>query len=318
MSYDGDFVCQEAMPGWACHMPEMSTLGILFFLEAILCVLFFISAWRRFNRTHPNRSGYWSMTSDIVFWVFMTIWCIYEGLLRTVYFPYDRMTLNFFYSALIGLTYLIPLSAMILMICELLIDYRGSSKRFLTLFRVIFAMFFGAFVILGIGFSMVIWGEENNPGSSIALWHGCLDLIIALFVGAPAYSLMRLISFPVVPTEHRKCISITKVLTAIFCGIMVIRSLYNITHGLGCNPVDQTLAKESMLPGKPSWKARTLQLVFVFLFDFCTSIAAICGVWTWRMNDVKFADRHFCEPESVLTQEGDVDGRHEFAPIWNR
>jgi hypothetical protein len=318
MAADDDWVCRQAMPGWSCHMPEMSILGILFFLEAILCVFCFISQYRRYARLHPNMPGYCSMTSDLVFWVFMTIWCIYEGLLRSVHFSYNLVTFNFFYGALIGISYLIPLSAVIMMICHLLLDYRGSSKRIMTLFRVIFAMFFGAFLVLAVGFAVVTWDYPNDPTSPMALWHGCIDLIIAVFVGAPAYALMRMISFPVVPVEHRKCLSVTKVLTAVFCAIMFIRCIYNITHGLRCNFLDKWFTKESAKPGKPSWKARTVQAVLVFIFDFCSSMAAIFGVSIWRANDVKFADKKFFRAELASTQEGDLQGHARELPREHR
>jgi hypothetical protein len=90
---------------------------------------------------------------------------------------------------------------------------------------------------------------------------------------------------------------------------MIFRSLYDLTHGLGFNPLDKTLAAESLQPGKPSWKARTIQALLVFLFDFCTSISVICGVGTWRMNDVKFADKRFYQVELGSTQEGELDGK---------
>jgi hypothetical protein len=305
---DGDFVCQQVMPGWACHMPEMSVLGILFFLEALLCIICFISEYRRYGSTHPNQPGYWSQTSDIIFWVFMIIWCIYEGIIRSVYFPYDQVTLNFFYTGMIDIFYLIPLSAVIMMICQLLIDYRGSSKRVLTLFRVVFTMFVGAFLVLGVVFAMVSWDDPDDPNSPMALWHGCTDLIIAIFVTAPAYALMKIISFPSVPAEHKKCISITKILTPMFCAIMSLRCLYNITHGLHCNPLDQWFTGESMKSGKPSWKSRLYQAGVVFVFDFCSSISVILGVKTWKANDVKFADKKFYRTELVSTQEGDIEG----------
>jgi hypothetical protein len=195
-----------------------------------------------------------------------------------------------------------------MMICHLLIDYRGSPKGVLTLFRVIFAMFFGAFLVLGTVFAIVSWNDPNDPNSAMALWHGCTDLIIALFVTAPAYALMRIISFPSVPAEHKRCISITKILTPIFCAIMLLRCLYNITHGLHCNPVDKWFLDESMKPGKPSWKARMYQAIGVFVFDFCSSISVILGVRTWKVNNVKFADKSFYRAELASTQEGDFEG----------
>jgi hypothetical protein len=141
------------------------------------------------------------------------------------------------------------------MICELLIDYCGSSKRVLTLFRVIFAMFFTAFLMLGVGLAVVNWDSPDDPNSARALWHDCTDLIIALFASVPAYALMGMVSFPVVPAENRKCLATGKVLTVVFCAIMLLRCLYNITHGLHCNPIDQWFAQESTKPGKPSWRA---------------------------------------------------------------
>jgi hypothetical protein len=90
MSTDDDFVCQRAMPGWSCHMPEMSALGVLFFLEALLCIFCFVSKYRHHRSTNPNQLGSCSMASDVVFWVSMLVWCVYEGVLRSVYFPAIR------------------------------------------------------------------------------------------------------------------------------------------------------------------------------------------------------------------------------------
>jgi hypothetical protein len=239
----------------------------------------------------------------------MCVWCIYEGIIRSVYFPYDARTLNLFYGALIDLVYLVPLSSLIMMISELLIDYRGSSKRVLLLFRIIFVVFFLAFILLGIGISSISWADPNDPIASMALWHGCTDLIISVFVGAPAFALMRIIAFPVAPVENRKCLSVTKCLTVVFCSIMIVRSLYNITHGLHCNPADQWFEKESAEGGRPTWKARLWQWVLVFLFDFCSSIAVIIGVRIWRANDVTFADRSFYNADMVSTNEAASDSR---------
>jgi hypothetical protein len=282
-------------------MPEMSILGILFFLEALFCLFCFFSEYRRHSLL-PNLPSFFSMTSDVIFWIFITIWSIYEGILRTVYFPYDESTLNFFYLGFIAIVYLIPLSSLIMMISELLIDYRGFSRRLLILFRIIFGMFFSTFLILGVGLSLVDWGD---PGNSMSLWHGCTDLIIAVFVGAPAFALIRIVSFPTVPTENERCVSITKVLTVFFCGIMLLRGVYNITHGLNVNPADQWFATEAAKPGKVSWKARLFQAVWVFFFDFCSSMAVIIGVKIWRQNDVKFADKKFFRAELGSTPDGE-------------
>jgi hypothetical protein len=193
-----------------------------------------------------------------------------------------------------------------MMICELLIDYRGSSRRVLLLFRAVFIVFLTAFLLLGVGFSLVNWGDASDPGPQMALWHGCTDLIIAVFVCAPAFALMRIVAYPVVPAEHRRCLSITKVATIGFTAIMVFRCVYNITHGLGCNLADQWFSAEASKPGKPTWKARVYQAVLVFVFDFCSSIAVIIGVRTWRANDVKFADTKFYRSELISTQDGEI------------
>jgi hypothetical protein len=292
MDVGDEFVCQQAMPGWACHMPEMSILE-----------------FRHFSSANPNAPNYCHMTSDVVFWVSLCVWSLYQGILRSVSIPYDPRTFNLLYMTLLDLLYLMPLSALIMMICQLLIDYRGSSKRVLTLFRIIFVVFFSAFILLGIGFSMVTWVDPRDPVSQLAIWHGCTDLIISLFVGAPAFALMRIIAFPVVPVENRKCFSITKVLTIAFCPIMLVRSLYNILHGLHANPTNEWFAHEATDTWRPSWKARTFQWFFVFVFDFCSSTIVIVGVRTWRANDVKFADKSFYNPEIVSTNEAANDSR---------
>jgi hypothetical protein len=249
------------------------------------------------------------MKSDVVFWVFMCLWSLYQGTIRSVYFPYDARTLGIFFGALVDLFCLVPLSSLIMMICELLIDYRGSSKRVLLFFRIIFVVFFLAFILLGIGILSIGWFDPHDPVAAMALWHGCTNLIISVFVGAPAFALMRIIAFPVVPVENRKCLSLTKYLTVVFCFIMMFRALYNITHGLRCNPADKWFENESTEGGKPTWKARLYQWVLTFLFDICSSIAVIVGVRIWRGNDVKFADRSFYNAEMVSTNEAANDAR---------
>jgi hypothetical protein len=309
MVTEEEFVCQHAMPGWACNMPEMSVLGILFFLESVFCLFCFVSEYRRFSAVHPNSPTYCHMTSDVVFWVSLCIWCVYEGIIRSVYFPYNSQTFNLFYNTLVDLAYLVPLSSLIMMICEFLIDYRGSSKRVLMLFRIIFAVFFVAFIVLGTGLSLLSWTHPDDPESQTALWHGCTDLIISVFVGAPAFALMRIIAFPVVPVENRKCFSTTKGLTIVFCTIIILRCLYNITHGLNCNPLNDWFANQVTEGKRLSWKARLFAWVFVFIFDFCSSVAVIIGVRTWRANDVKFADKSFYNAEIASTNEAANDAR---------
>jgi hypothetical protein len=176
-----------------------------------------------------------------------------------------------------------------------MLQYRHSNTRVLILFRLTFTVFLASFIVTGTGISYVDSRDDEDPVQPMSLWHGCTDLIIAIFVAVPCHKLVRVVSYPVVPDENVSCVRWSQLLVAIFCLIVCGRAIYNICHYFHANILERWMSNQLRTPGKPGWRARLVTAGLIVVFDFVTSLCAIAGVRLIRTKRLLFADKKYYE-----------------------
>ena len=282
-----DFVCNNAMPGFGCNFYEMIALGFLFAITGFICIYFLVKNLKSPIHLKPRKK----IDSNALFWIFMFIWMEYRAIIFFVPFNYTTQTLLIFQGGVNAILALIPISILVLLICELLFSYRNPGYQTISFFKCVFVVFLGVFLIVGIAISFIDQEEGEDIAATLSLWHGCTDLIVLLFVTFPAHYLIEAISYPVIQPDDVKCISHSKVGTWIFGILFFIRSLYNMLHYFDVNPCAQWLNTQ-ILEGNIG-NARAFTACYALVFEYITAVLAMAGVVMIRNHDMKFSEDPF-------------------------
>lgn len=282
------FVCKNAMPGVGCNIPEMVVLGCLFFILAVICVIFLIYHVRIKILNEES-----SLDINTLFWSTMTVTLIYRSIITIFPFNYSLQGLLILHGGLNATLSLIPISLFVLIICELLFTYKNPGTQTVKFYRVVFSVFVSTFLIVGICLSFIDI-SSSDPSNELSLWHGCTDLIVVCFVAIPSYSLIKAISYPVIQPEDSAFVRWYVVGAWIFCITFFIRSVFNILHYFNQNPAIAWFQQELMRSNdRPDKAAIMFQFFFTLIFEWLTSLMTIIGVYFLRQHDLKFSDDPF-------------------------
>lgn len=279
-------VCANAMPGFGCNYYEMIVLGFLFCFTGFSALYFLIKNLK--SPIHIKERKLFN--SNSLFWITMMIWMEYRGIIMLVPFKYSTQSLLIFQGGVNVTLALIPISLLVLLTCELLFSYRNPGYKIISFFRCVFAVFVFVFLVVGIALSFIDQAMDSDYVSSLSLWSGCTDLLILVFVVIPAYLLIDAISYPIIQPDDVPCVNQSRLGLSIFGILFFLRSLYNILHWFGVNPVADWWAKESY---KKNRNAVIFAAAFSFVFEYCTGILAMLGSNLIRKHDLKFAEDPF-------------------------
>lgn len=282
-----DFVCKNAMPGFGCGYYEMAAIGFLFAITGIVCIYFLIQNIRSPVHIKPHKT----IDSNIWFWIFMALWMEYRAVIFCIPINYNIKTLLIIQGGVNAILALVPISMLVLLICELLFSYKNPGYQTISFFKCVFVVFLGVFLIVGIAISFIGNDTDDLATKTLALWHGCTDLIVLLFVTFPAHFLIKAISYPVIQPDDVGCITKSKVGTWIFGILFFLRSLYNALHYFDANPLQNWLEKQ-LREGKIV-NARIFTVSYSFIFEYATAVMSMIGVCMIRNHDMKFSEDPF-------------------------
>jgi hypothetical protein len=282
-----DFVCKNALPGFGCGYYEMAIIGFIFIITGLVCIYFLVQNIRAPVHLKPRKT----IDSNIWFWIFMAIWMVYRGVIFCIPFNYNIKSLLIVQGGVNAILALIPISMLVLLICELLFSYKNPGYQTISFFKCVFIVFLSVFLIVGIAISFIANEEGDLATKTLALWHGCTDLIVLLFVTFPAHFLIKAISYPVIQPDDVGCITKSKIGTWVFGILFFLRSLYNTLHYFNVNPLQHWLEKQST--DEKIGNARAFTATYSLIFEYTTGVLSMIGVCMIRNHDMKFSEDPF-------------------------
>ena len=264
-----DFTCKNVMPGIGCGLWEFFCLGLIFYAAAIFSVFNFkklLSKWS---------SSFGKLLC--LLWLTMSIWLFYKGTLFIVPFNYNQLYYRIFFVSLPAILYVIPITLLVRLVCEALFTYNSPGSKLQNFIKVLFASFITIYFMIGITLSIGDVSDTDDPGSSISLWYGCMNLLTVLFVTTPAYKLVKVIQSNGMP-QYKSCYNQAKVGLFFFVLMYTLRGLYNILSYFSVNPIQKFLNQElSHVQRFPPLNVRVISWFFYFLFDGITAFLFILG-----------------------------------------
>jgi hypothetical protein len=154
--------------------------------------------------------------------------------------------------------------------------YERRNAQMISLLRVVFISFIFVLVVIAFALAYVDW-PIDDVGDPLLLWHLCLDFLVAIYVAAPAYKLISLVSFPhVINRADAHCVNFSKFGVPIFSLLFCARGIY---HLLQFSDVRDLLETTHTNPNGPPllWR-RIFSFIYVFIFEVLTSCLALYGV----------------------------------------
>lgn len=283
-----ELVCKFVYPGIGCGLYEMLVLGIMYLLTSFYCIYFSIHLiFNKFRKTKNISS------IQLSFWISMSLWMIYNGIVTIVPFDYNESTIRFWHGGVCDVLHLIPVAMFILLICELLFTYINPENRTKEFFRLVFVVFTVAFIIVGIALS-ICDDESDDPRNNLTFWHGCTEFIFTIFIVFPALKLINAISHPVVQPEDVSCIRYTTIGVIALGSIFFLKCIYNVTLYFRVNPIGKWFERESRRVGVSyTAKLRVYLFSYNFIMYYLTSIMIIFGTKILYKHELKFDDDPF-------------------------
>jgi hypothetical protein len=188
----------------------------------------------------------------------------------------------------------IPMCLVILILFNLLFSYRNHGTKALFFFRALFIMFLVVFLALGILLCFVDSSvESTDVDSSMSLWCGCRNLVLAIFFALPARALLEAVTYPMVQKEDVCCVNFCRVGIVLYVVLYGGRTVWHVTHFFGGNVVENWVSKEINADGTPKGGARAVDFSFYFLFDFVTSVLSMISVYLFRTHEVMFHENPY-------------------------
>lgn len=267
------------MPGLGCNIPEMLVLGLFFLIGSLICICLLINHIR-LRKVNKQRLPF---SYTIIFFATISLWMAFRGVISIFPFNYTNFTFNIVFTNISAILFALPLSFIILILCNILFTYRNPGTRMIIFFKMLFFIFLIAFLVIAI---VILYANANDQielDREMRLWRSCTDLIICFFFGGVATQLINEFAIKSPNKKsNRKCLSISITGVAIFCLIFALRVIYNFLAYCNINPIEHIIQDEIEKSENtnqiPSATTRTLTVIYYFIFDFfatCLGIAAI-------------------------------------------
>jgi hypothetical protein len=263
----------------------MIAISILFFLAAIVSTFFIVYSVRRAKPGCP-------IDPIVLFWVFLALWQFYHGVISLVPIHWDSVTYRLWFNAANHILMFIPMGLAILILFELLLTYRNPGPNAILFFRALFVLFLLIFVALGAVLCTVDLDNSGEVDESLSFWSACTDLILALFFALPAKSLLDAVTFPIVQPEDACCLSFCKIGIALYVLLFGGRMTWNGTHYFHANKAQEWLDNASK-DGQATLARRIVMFLFVFFFDFGTSVLGMISVYLFKKHDLMFNENPY-------------------------
>jgi hypothetical protein len=135
-----------------------------------------------------------------------------------------------------------------LIISEMLFQYRSPGHNATTFSRVLFFLFLGVVLFLGVCLSFVHVDNPGEQGEIMFLWQGCTVLVIATFIFLPAHKLLTAMKYPVTQLDDEKCVCRSQLVLLLFVVNFLIQWLYCILAFVGWNPAQQFIINKLAKP----------------------------------------------------------------------
>ncbi|OHT05022.1 hypothetical protein TRFO_27334 [Tritrichomonas foetus] len=284
--YASNLTCRYAMTGLGCNVPEMFTLGI-FFLGGFLACVYFLFHHYSLKRRSNRRSR---IDFSVIFFSTMAIWMLFRGVISIFPFDYTIFSVNIVFTNVSAILFMLPLSFVILILCNILFAYRNPGTKMIIFFKMLFFIFQSAFLLIAVVVSIADAQDNKELVKTMKLWHSCTDFLICMFFAVPAVQLIKAIAVMSIVDKDRKCLGFSTAGIAVFCFIFILRVIYNILGYLDVNPIehflDQEIGKAERLP---SAAARAFTVIYYLFFDFfagCLGIAAVVLIEKKDLNIV--------------------------------
>lgn len=278
-----DFTCKNAMAGVGCNVPEMLTLGIVFFLGSILCISLLVH--HILLRKSRNRSPF---DFSILFYATTAIYMLFKAAISIIPFNYSIFTWNIISTNINAILFAIPLSLVILILCNILFTYRNPGTKMIIFFKMLFFLFLIAFLLIAVVIAITYYKYASEHSRIMKLWRACTDLLICVFFAGPAIQLIQELALKST-TENRetKYLAMSILGVGAFSVIVILRIVYNITGYFNINPIEHYIQHQIDLATRlPNEAARAFSVFYYFLFDCVGALIGIAAVFFVEKKDL--------------------------------
>lgn len=258
-----NFTCKNVLPGIGCGFYEFLVLGILFYIVALLAIRYLIQVLKNLSTLFGKM--------EAVLWITMIIWLFYKGTLFIFPFDYTEVSFRVVYVSIPAILYLIPVTVVVWLICELLFTYNNPGAKIKNFIKILLIGFITVFLIIGICLSARDVSNSVEPGNSISLWYGCTNILTVLFIAFPGYRLLKVINSS--SSEYESCINKSIIGLIFFAIIYFLRGLYNILSYVKCNPI-QTWVNKGVadVDRYPPTYVRVVSVFYFLIFDGISAV----------------------------------------------
>jgi hypothetical protein len=291
MPFNRSFVCTYVRPGLECNYGESIVLGVCFWVAALVSFGLLIHSLRKSKGKIP-------CDQTAFFWIFLTIWQTYQGIVSIFAFSWDIRSFKLWYQALNHILMFIPMCLVILILFDLLFNYRNPGNNAIVFFRSLFVIFLVTFVLLGITLGLVDLDSESDLEASLTLWCACTDLLLAVFFALPARSLLEAVTYPMVQPEDVCCVNFCKVGIFLYVLLFGGRMLWNGTHYFGVNTLQDWINGQQNDDNTPNGAARSVNFAFNLLFNFVASVLGMISVFLFKKHDQLFNENPYYTRQS--------------------
>ncbi|KAK8885630.1 hypothetical protein M9Y10_041080 [Tritrichomonas musculus] len=287
-----NFTCRNAMTGLGCGIIEMFILGIFFLFGSFTCIYFLFHHYK-IKKINKRRSP---CDNSIVFFATMSFWMLFRSVISIVPFNYTPITYNIVFTNISAILFAVPLSFVILILCNILFTYRNPGTKMIIFFKMLFFIFLTAFLLIAVVISIANSKDQKAHDRTMKLWRACTDFLICFFFAGPAIQLVKEFAMKSINQKSsKKCLTLSTTGVAIFSFIFILRVLYNFLAYCDLNPIEHFIEDQIDEAERiPSVDARAFTVVYYFVFDFfagCLGIAAVVYIESQELNLI--ADREY-------------------------
>jgi hypothetical protein len=227
----------------------------------------------------------------VLFWFFLLIWQLYHGSITFFPFHWDPVSYIRYFDAANHILMFIPMCFVILLLFELLFNYRNPGTNAIAFFRWLFFLFLVTFVALGVMLSFV--DHTKTADQALSLWCACTDLILAIFFTLPAISLLGAVTYPTVQPEHACCVNFCKVGIVGYVCLFGGRMIWNGTLFFGINVAYDWIVSQFTEDRMPTVTRRAIAFVWVFFFDFVIAVLGMASVFLFKEHGMMFSENPY-------------------------
>jgi hypothetical protein len=285
--FNKTFVCTHAGSGLGCGFIEAIVMSVLFWIAGCISIFFLVSAIRASKVVCSLRD------QTVLFWLWISIWQFYHGTITFFPFHWDQVSYVRYFDAANHILMFIPMCLVILLLFELLFNYRNPGTNGIAFFRWLFVLFLVTFVALGAVLSFVSHNPLVTADHTLALWCACTDLILALFFTLPAISLLDAVTYPMVQPEDACCVNFCKVGIVLYVCLFSGRMIYNGTLFFGVNRMYDWLIQQLTDDYMPTPTRRAIAFTYVFFFDFVIAVLGMISVFLFKKHGMMFNENPY-------------------------